>query len=167
MKRTLFVALALTILCIALSVVTLSVTGCSTVMNALDIQNPRYSFRDIRPRVNVALPLSASTIDFDFNLGIDNPNRFGLRLDRVAFDLLVNDQQLVNTVSEQGIQIPANGFGEAHLVARVGYQNIRSIFNQVVDVIQGNRATYQLRGNAWYDTPAGPLQFPLTVYSSR
>lgn len=167
MKRTLFVALALTFLCIALSLVTFSITGCSTVASALDIQNPRYSFRDIRPRVNVAIPLSASTIDFDMNLGIDNPNKVGLRLDRVDFDLLVNNQQLVNTVSQQGVRIPANGYGEAHLLARVGYQNIRSIFNEIVDVIQGNRANYQLRGNAWYDTPAGTLQFPVTVYSSR
>jgi LEA14-like dessication related protein len=136
-------------------------------MNALDIQNPRYSFRDIRPRVNVALPLSASTIDFDFNLGIDNPNNVGLRLDRVDFDVFVNSQQIVNTSSQQGVRIPARGYGEAHLLARVGYENIRSIFNQIADVIQGNRANYELRGNAWYDTPAGPLQFPLTVYSSR
>ena len=28
-------------------------------------------------------------------------------------------------------------------------------------------ARYELRGNAYYDTPAGRLKFPVTVYSNR
>ena len=167
MKRTLALALVLTILCIVLSLITLSMTGCSTIASALDIQNPRYTFRNVRPRVDIAIPLSASTIDFDYDLGIENPNRVGITLDRVVLDLLVDDRQLVNTVSQQGVRIPANGYGEAHLRSTVAYQNVRAVFNQIVDEIRGNRATYHLRGDAWYDTPAGTLRFPVSVYSTR
>src|ERR1051326_2651447 len=63
MKRSLVLALAL------------MVTGCASV---LDIQNPTYSIRDIRPHVSIAIPLSASSIDFNFNLGVDNPHRISL-----------------------------------------------------------------------------------------
>src|SRR5438309_4777347 len=86
MKRPLAFALTGT-----LAVLTLSTTGCGSVARALDIVNPRYSIQNIRPRVDIALPLSASTIDFDFDLGVDNPNSVGLRLDQVDFELFVNN----------------------------------------------------------------------------
>jgi len=37
----------------------------------------------------------------------------------------------------------------------------------VVNVIRGNRARYELRGNAYYNTPIGRMKFPVTVYSTR
>jgi LEA14-like dessication related protein len=164
MKRTLIAAATLTGLCIVLAILTVTVTGCQTLAN-LNIVNPRYSIRDVRPRVDIAIPLSASSIDFDFVLGVDNPNAVGLTLDQVDFSLFANDTRLVDTVSRQGINIPANGQGDVRLTARVGYNNIRSIFREVADAVQGNRARYEVRGNAYYNTPVGRMRFPVTVYS--
>jgi len=160
-KKTLAFAFSLTAL------LTLLATGCGSVARALDIVNPRYSIENIRPRVDIALPLSASTIDFDFDLGVDNPNSVGLRLDQVDFDLFVNDQRLLTSSSRDGARIPPRGFGLVHLRSRVGYNDIRSIFRQVADVIQGNRAHYQLQGTAYYDTPVGTMRFPVTVVATR
>jgi LEA14-like dessication related protein len=167
MKRSLYHAALLTGLCITMAVITLLLSGCSAVAQALDIQNPRYSFRDIRPRVNVALPLSASTIDFDLTVGVDNPNDIGLRLDRFDFSLFVNDSRILDSVTDQGIRIPANGIGDVRLRASVGYNNIQTLWSEIVNVIQGNRARYELRGNAYYDTPLGEMRFPVTVYTTR
>lgn len=166
MKKTLLYATFLTMLCLGLAAATMTLSGCSSIARGLNIVNPSYSIRDIRPHVAIALPLSASTIDFDFNLGVDNPNSVGLRLSGVDFDLLVNGNQLVRSSSVDSVQIPARGLGLVHLRTSVGYNNIRSIFTQVADLIQGNRAQYQVRGNAYYDTPVGRLTFPVTVYSS-
>jgi len=166
MRRILTLAATLTFLCISLALLTLSLSGCAAAMQALDIQNPRYSIRDIRPRVDIALPLSASSIDFDFTLGVDNPNRVGMKLDRVDFGVFVNDQHVVDTVSTEPIRIPANGASNVRLNARVDYNSLRTIFREVADIVQGNRARYEIRGNAYYDTPAGRLKFPLTVYST-
>ena len=160
MKRSLVYATLLTS-------ITLLLSGCNTIARNLNIVNPTYSIRDIRPRVAIALPLSASTIDFDFTLGIDNPNSVGVRLSRVDFDVLVNDNPVVSSVSNDRINIPAGGFGEVHLRSRVGYDNMRSLWREVSDAIQGNRAKYSIRGNASYETPIGPLTFPLTVYTNR
>lgn len=165
MKRALVQAALLTGLCIALAAITVSLSGCSTVASALDIRNPTYSLRDVRPRVSIALPLSASAIDFDLTVGVDNPNRVGLRLDRFDFSLFVNDSRILDSVTDERINIPANGTGDVRLRARVGYDSIRSLWREVVDLIQGNRARYELRGNAYYNTPVGPLRFPVTVYS--
>lgn len=142
-------------------------SGCAAVQSALDIQNPRYAIRDIRPRVDIALPLSASSIDIDFNLEVDNPNRVGLRLDQVDFNLFINDTRVLDSISQQNINIPANGRGDVYLRTRIGYENIRSMWNEIVDIVRGQRARYELRGNAYYQTPVGRLRFPVTVYSTR
>src|SRR5947207_2546346 len=79
---------------------------------------------------------------------------------------LANNNPVLNNVrSDQGVHIPARGLGDVHLTGHVTYDNIRSIWREVQDVIQGNRASYALRGNAYYDTPVGRLQFPVTLYS--
>jgi LEA14-like dessication related protein len=166
MNRTLRLGTLLALTCLAATLM-LVLSGCAAAMSALDIQNPRYSFRDIRPRVDVAIPLTASRIDFDFAIDIDNPNRVGLRLDEVDFNLFINGNRILDSVSQQNVRIPANGIGTVHLRTSVGYNSIRTIWSQVADVISGRQANYEIRGNAYYDTPAGRLQFPLTVYSSR
>ena len=165
MKKNLTYSALLTAACILLAGLTLIASGCSTLAN-LNIVNPSYTIRDVRPRVDIALPLSASSIDFDFTVGVNNPNRVGLRLDRVDFNLFINDSRILDSVSEQRINIPANGYGDVHLRARVGYDSLRSLFREVADVVQGNRARYEIRGNAYYDTPVGTLKFPVTVYTT-
>ncbi len=162
MKRTLIYASLLTGVCIALAISTILLSGCNSLAN-LHIVNPTYSLRDIRPRVNLAVPPS---MDFDFTVGVDNPNPVALRLDHLDFDLLINDNPVLNNVrSDQGVHIPARGLGDVHLTTHVTYDNIRAIFREVADVVQGNRARYAIRGNAYYDTPVGQMRFPVTVYS--
>lgn len=166
MKRSLKYAMLLTGACFALAVVTFSLSGCSAARAALNIENPHYSLRNLRPRLDIALPLSASSIDFDFTLGVDNPNSVGLRLSGVDFNLLADGYPLLSSTTTQNVSIPARGFGEVRLRSRVDYGTIRNIWREVADMIQGNRARYELRGNAYYDTPIGRMQFPVTVYST-
>ena len=145
----------------------LLLSGCAAVRSALNIENPRYSIRDIRPRVDVAIPLSASSIDIDFAIEVDNPNTVGLRLDQIDFNLFINDTRVLDSISQQNINIPAQGRGDVNLRTRIGYQNVRSLWSELVDVVRGQRARYELRGNAYYNTPIGRMKFPVTVYSTR
>jgi LEA14-like dessication related protein len=165
MKRALILTMLLTAGCIVLSAVTLLLSGCPSFLPR-HIINPTYTLRGIVPHVAIALPLSSSAIDFDITFGVDNPNDVGLRLDRLDFDLLINDKPILTSVrADQGIQIPAHGFGEVHLRTRVAYSNIRTIFRQIADIVQGEHARYTIHGDAWYHTPLGPLRYPLTLYS--
>ncbi|HSP14506.1 MAG TPA: LEA type 2 family protein [Thermoanaerobaculia bacterium] len=167
MKRTLTYGAALASLCAALGLVTLSLSGCSTVANALNIVNPTYTIRDVRPHVSLALPLTASSIDFDFNVAVDNPNSVSLNLARLDFGILVNGNHVIDSFSSDRVVIPARGANDVHLRARVGYQQIPNLFNEIVNVVQGNRANYQVQGTAWFDTPAGQLHFPVNVAITR
>jgi LEA14-like dessication related protein len=166
MKRTLTLGSLLAGLCIVASLALL-LSGCAAARAALNIQNPRYSIREIRPRVDIAIPLSASTIDFDFSIEVDNPNSVGLRLDEIDFDLFINESRILDGVSQQRINIPANGRGDMRLRTSIGYQNIRTLWNEVVSAVRGERAKYEIRGNAYYDTPLGRLKFPVSVFSTR
>ncbi|HYC61616.1 MAG TPA: LEA type 2 family protein [Thermoanaerobaculia bacterium] len=143
-------------------------SGCSAIQSALDIENPRYSIRNIHPRLDIAIPLSQSSIDIDFALEVDNPNRVGLRLDQIDFNLFINESRVLDSISQQNISIPANGRGDVQLRTRIGYQNIRNLWSEMVDIVSGRqRAKYELRGNAYYDTPVGRLKLPVTVFSTR
>jgi LEA14-like dessication related protein len=155
MKRKLLLASVVAISCIALA-------GCNTLAN-LRIVNPSYSLRSVDPHVNLGIPPS---LDLDFTVNVNNPNPVGLRLDHFDFDLLVNNNPILRNVhSVQGLRIPAQGDSDVHLSTHVTYDSIRSIYNEIVNVIEGNRATYGIQGNAYYDTPTGQLRFPVTVYS--
>jgi LEA14-like dessication related protein len=158
MKRSLLVASLLTAACVALAVATLTLSGCSSLANVV---NPTYSLRSVNPRLVLGLP---PALDLDFTIGVDNPNPVSLRLDRLDFDVLIDDTPVLNNVrSDQGIHIPARGLGDIRLNAHVNFANLQTIAQQIISVVQGNRARYQIRGNAYYDTPLGQLRFPVTV----
>ena len=96
------------------------------------------------------------------------PESFDLALSLFTSFGYFNDAEddlrvLQNVHSVQGIHIPASGYGETHLMTHVTYDEIRTIYRQVADIVQGNRASYALRGNAYYDTPVGRLQFPVDL----
>ena len=131
--------------------------GCRTV----DVVNPSYSLRSVTPHVILGIPPAA---DLDFTIGVDNPNSVALRLDHFDFDLLINDRpMLTNVRSDQGIHIPPRGYSEVHMLAHVNFANMQAIYHEIVGYIQGNSASYQIRGNAYYDTPIGTMRFPVTV----
>jgi LEA14-like dessication related protein len=158
-KKPLLLASALAGLCFVLAVITLTLSGCSTLAN-LNIVNPSYSLRNVDPHVNLGIPPS---MDFDLTVGVDNPNPVALRLDRFDFNLLENDNNIANGTTYDRVNIPARGLGDVRLRTHVSYDNMRSIFNEVMNVVQGNRAHYGIRGNASYDTPVGRLTFPVTA----
>jgi LEA14-like dessication related protein len=167
MRRNLTLGALLTCLSIVAAVASFVLSGCAAARAALNIENPRYAIRNIHPRIDIAIPLSSSSIDVDFAIEVDNPNSVGLRLDQLDFDLFINDTRVIDGVSQQRISIPANGRGDMQLRARIGYQNIRAAWGEILDAIRGERARYEIRGTAHYDTPLGTLRFPVTVYSTR
>lgn len=167
MKRTLILATLLTGGCIVLSAVTLALSGCRSLVGA-NLVKPSYTLRSVVPHVAIALPLTASAIDFDITISVDNPNPIGLRLEWLEFDLAINDTPVLTSVrADQGVNIPAHGVGDVHLRTRVAYANLKELFRQIAGIVEGNRAHYTINGNAYYKTPFGLRRYPLTLYSRR
>ena len=141
-------------------------TGCSTIRDLAGIENPEYSIREVRPNLSLAFPLSASSIDFDILMEVQNPNSVGLTLDRIDFDLFVDRQRVVRGYANDGIRIPASGRGDVRLRARVGYNEVRSLWNELVEVARGDTPQYEVRGTARYNTPLGNFDLPFNVVRS-
>src|SRR5258708_22438526 len=95
MKRTSFYATLLMVGCMALAL-----PGCRSLITA-NIVNPSYALRSVVPHVAIALPPSASAIDLDFTIAVDNPNAIGLRLDWLDFDLAIHDTPGLTSVPAQ------------------------------------------------------------------
>jgi LEA14-like dessication related protein len=166
MKRNLTLGSLLALISITAGIALLF-SRCSAIQSALDIENPTYAIRDVRPSLDIAIPLSASSIEIDFALEVDNPNSVGLRLDQLDFNLYINDSRVLDSTSQQDIRIPARGRGDVPLRTRIGYQNVRAMWDQLVNIIRGEQARYEIRGTAYYETPLGRLKFPVAVLSTR
>jgi len=148
--------------CVALSICLIATSGCNTLAN-LHVINPSYQLRSVNPHLNLGIPPS---MDLEFTVNVNNPNPVALTLNYFDFDVLVNNNPILRNVhSVQGFRIRAQGDNDVHLATHVTYDSIRSIYTEVVNMIQGNRASYGIQGNAYYDTPVGQLRFPVSVYS--
>lgn len=134
--------------------------GCSSL---LDVQSPDYNILRVVPRVALAFPLDRSTIDLEFLVEVDNPNSFALNMERIEFDLFIDDRKVFDGLSNRDIRVPANGIGEVTLETRIGYQEIREIFREIADVVRGGDADYRIEGKAWYRTRLGTVGLPFTV----
>lgn len=141
-----------------------ALTSCRTL---LDIRNPDYSIVGVQPEINIGIPLSASTIDFDIVVEIDNPNGVGLNLDQIDFSLLVDGRRVADGVTTREVRIPANGSATVPIRTTVGYREIRAIFDEVVQAIRGEETRYGVEGQAHYRTPIGRMSFPFSVYRTR
>jgi len=162
MKRQLIYGTLLMATCIALSICLIATSGCNTLAN-LHVINPSYQLRSVNPHLNLGIPPS---MDLEFTVNVNNPNPVALTLNYFDFDVLVNNNPILRNVhSVQGFKIRAQGDNDVHLATHVTYDSIRSIYTEVVNMIQGNRASYGIQGNAYYDTPVGQLRFPVNVYS--
>jgi LEA14-like dessication related protein len=165
MKRTSISATLFPAICIVTAAMSLSLSGCRSLV-AGKLVNPSYSLRGVVPHVAIALPLSASAIDFDITIGVDNPNPIGLRLDWLDFALEINDIPILTSVrADEGVNIPAHGVGDIHLRTRVGYANLKALFHQVAAIVQGNHARYTIHGDAYYHTLFGEKRYPVTLHS--
>ncbi len=159
MRRPLVLAALLTALCVGLSVLTLSLSGCSALAYR-HLEKPDYRLIDVAAKVNASLPPS---IDLDLTIGVDNPNPVALRLDAFDFVLFADDQRIANGSTTDRVNIPANGSGDVRLRAHLSYKSLKTIYRDLTEVVQGGRAHYTLEGNATFDTPLGQRTYPVKV----
>jgi LEA14-like dessication related protein len=158
-RRSLVLAALLTALCLGLSILTLALSGCSALAYR-HLEKPAYRLVDVAAKVNASLPPS---IDLDLTIGVDNPNPVALRLDAFDFVLFANEQRIANGATVDRVAIPPNGSGDVRLRAHLSYSSLKTIYRQVVDIVQGGHAHYTLEGNATFDTPLGQRTYPVKV----
>jgi LEA14-like dessication related protein len=158
-RRTLAFAALLTALCVGLSILTFALSGCSALAYR-HLEKPEYRIVDVAAKVNASLPPS---VDLDLTIGVDNPNPVALRLDAFDFVLFANEQRIANGSTADRVNIPPNGSGDVRLRAHLSYKGLKTIYRDVVDMVQGDHAHYTLEGNATFDTPLGQRTYPVKI----
>jgi len=131
---------------VTLIVSSLIVTGCA-------------SFQDIvqKPTVQVAavrldnLSLSSATLHVD--LKIDNPNPVGVKVRNVAYDLKINNKNLLKGTTDQSVDLPGAGAEIVEIPLQVNYFDL---YDSVVELFAHETVTYDLAGSVGI----GPFDIP-------
>ena len=139
----------------------MTLQGCSllqAVRQRTAIQNATYNLKAIR-LANADL----SGVNFAIDIAVTNPNDIQIIFDRMKYDLIINDKPIASGSTDVQQAIPA-GFTKT-LTFNLGAK-YADVGLSLLNAIQTQKATYRLDGNAFFDTPLGPIQYPFTVLKS-
>lgn len=144
MKRTLFAALALSVL-----------SGCALLSQFLRsaFKEPSFVFR------NMALgDISLGGLTLDTVWDLNNPNTVGLSLASVDYALFIEEKQVVAGSPPSGLQIPAQGSSELHFPAGIKFADVAGV---VETFLTKDNASWRAEGSLGVQTPVGVLKLPL------
>jgi LEA14-like dessication related protein len=129
-----------------IAMVCLLTAGCASLQNLVE-----------QPTVEVAavrldnLSLSAATLLVD--LKVDNPNPIGANLRSISYDLEINNKNILNGTSEQGIKLPVSGTRVVEVPLQVNYFEL---YDTVSELFAHQSVAYDLTGSVGI----GPFDIP-------
>ncbi len=102
--------------------------------------------------------LSLTEPEFDFELWLDNPNQFTLRVRSVEFTVAVRGRNLARGRSDRAFEIPANG--SSSVAIRVT-GDVEGILQELYELSTGNGTDlgYQMHGTVRLDQWPFPVPF--------
>ncbi len=112
--------------------------GCQS---AADLEPPRVSLADIR-----LLPSGLLEQRFELDLRITNPNNVDVPLDGLSFNLVLNDAQFADGVSNPAFVVPRLGDVVVPIEART---TLLHVVEQVIALADAQALTYRLQGTAF------------------
>lgn len=87
------------------------------------------------------MSLNEATAVFYFD--VNNPNPVGGTLNRLTYDLAVNQKSIASGTADKGLMIPANGLKTVELPVSINYFDI---IDSVTDLIEKKKIAYDLTG---------------------
>ena len=120
--------------------------GCAYLQELVD--PPTVTFESMRFENT---DLFQATPVFKFN--VDNPNPMGLPVNKIAYNLKINNRKFINGSSDAYIRIKAASAGSVELPVTINYLDL---FESAVDFIQSKSVDYTLSGNI----DVGPFAIP-------
>ena len=98
-------------------------------------------------------PLKSLTkLKLDIQFNGYNPNKIGVALDRIEFDLYINEKHASKFYNDKKIKIPKNNSFTFDEIAEL---KVNTIGKAVFDAIIKNKAKYQIDGTYHLDTQFG------------
>lgn len=144
---------------VMLAAVLLLSCSCTEVLQRLALVNCRYAFQNITP-LNVGL----TSLDLRLAIKIENPNPVEVILDRLGFDFFVNDNRIFQGTMADRLTISSKGFSMMEHNITLSYVDMGLA---IISAVKQGKAAYRLTGNAHFDTPVGPLVFPVDIFKGE
>ena len=104
--------------------------------------------------------ITLSYMRIAINIDVTNPNRIDVVLDRMRFDLYVNDQNVANGTSNFKVRIPSGSSARISPVVTLDYAQVGAA---IISTIKNLGAKYKIVGTVYFDTPLGTMSFPVTI----
>jgi LEA14-like dessication related protein len=131
------------------------VAGACAILGQAGVQRPSVSLESTR----VA---SLSLADVDLLLGFDirNPNSFGVRFDRLDYQLFVAGERLAEGDQRRGFEIAAGGSSRAEIPVSLAWDDLARIYRSLRS---GGSADYRIDAGFWFEVPVlGAVRVPVT-----
>ncbi|MEA1881988.1 MAG: LEA type 2 family protein [Candidatus Marinimicrobia bacterium] len=90
----------------------------------------------------------------------NNPNKIGIGLNRVEFDLYIDDEFATKFYNDKKITIPKNGDFSFEETAEIKISTVgKAIFNSIIK----KKSVYRIEGTYFLDTKLGTFSFKATL----
>lgn len=142
---------------ICLIAITIFLSACSVFQGFVseNVKEPKVDF------VGAKLSgLSLDAVDLLFDLKIENPNRVGVKLAGLDYDLFLDGNSFVKGNQDKGIEIPSAGAETIQLPVSLRFSDIYKTFENLKD--QG-ASNYQIKCGFSFDVPVlGVVRVPVS-----
>ncbi len=136
-----------------------SMMGCQVLAGILQRESIRrceFDLEDVQIEAQSALDLKLKIL-----LGITNPNPYPVIVDRLAFDLFINNNNAGKGSHEEQVTIQS---AERQVITLDFQTTVAQVGAGVLSSLSNGQVLYRLKGHAFVETESfGELKFPLTV----
>lgn len=138
----------------ALLIVFLTLLSCA-IIQRVAIKNCEF-----RLAGSVIKEIALTYLRLGIIIDVTNPNSVDVILDRMRFDLYVNDKKVANATSNLKTTIPSGASVKITPIVTLDYGQVGTA---LISAIKNMSANYTLIGTVYFDTPVGTLSFPVTI----
>lgn len=105
--------------------------------------------------------INLSGADVTVTLELENPTDTEIALDRIDYVLFVNDMRALSGNTPTPLHVPAHDARPLPIHATLRFRDVSQELRQAF--ITRGRFTYRLEGTGHFDTPFGPIDYPIHV----
>ncbi|MFT5431522.1 MAG: LEA14-like dessication related protein [Myxococcota bacterium] len=142
---------------LGLAVGLMLLSGCS-IQNRIALKDCQFNVRNVA--VQSLTPLELRLV---VTLGIYNPNRIEVIVDRFDYVVLINNKRVVDGESTQDLRIGQNQTGDLPITVRA---NVVDATRIIIDMQRTKRRVVTVRGTYYIKVPWGEYPFPVEVSHS-
>lgn len=104
--------------------------------------------------------LALTYLRLEVIIDVTNPNSIEVVVDRIKFDLYVNDEKIANASQNVKTRIPSGESVKIRPLVTLDYSKVQLA---LISAIKKFSATYKVVGTVYFDTAVGSFSFPVTI----